>query len=193
MGVQRQLGDNRAIEFRYIGNRSLRQWIVLNQNEVNIFENGFLTQFKAAQQNLAINQQNGITSFADNGFAGQQTLPVFDAAFAGESSGGTGVPLQDYGNNNFLNDLTTGQAGALAGVLSGVGGRVPYLCNLVGSSFGPCANNLGYTGERGISDQLLSGESVRQQVGLSQLVAKGLKLQCSSGRLPAALVARTAV
>lgn len=174
LGVQRQLGDNRAIEFRYIGNRSLRQWIVLNQNEVNIFENGFLPQFKAAQQNLAINQQNGITSFADNGFAGQQTLPVFDAAFAGESSGGAGVPLQDYGNNNFLNDLTTGQAGALAGVLSGVGGPVPYLCNLVGSSFGPCANNLGYTGAgAGYPINYFQVNPFAQQVGLSQLVAKG--------------------
>jgi hypothetical protein len=174
LGVQRQLGENRAIEFRYIGNRSLRQWIVLNQNEVNIFENGFLTQFKAAQQNLAINQQNGITSFADNGLAGQQPLPVFDAAFAGESSGGSGVPLEDYSNSNFLNDLTTGQAGALAGVLSGVGGPVPYLCNLVGSSFGPCANNLGYTGAgAGYAINDFQVNPFAQGVGLSQLVAKG--------------------
>jgi len=25
-------------------------------------------------------------------------------------------------------------------------GTAPYLCNLVGSSFGPCANNIGFTG-----------------------------------------------
>ena len=58
LGIQRQLGDSRALEIRYVGNRSLRQWMVINQNEVNIFENGFLDQFKAAQQNLAINQAN---------------------------------------------------------------------------------------------------------------------------------------
>ena len=180
LGVQRQLGDNRAIEFRYIGNRSLRQWIVLNQNEVNIFENNFLTQFKAAQQNLAINQQNGITSFANNGYAGQQPLPVFDAAFAGEFSGGAGVPLQDYANSNFLNDLTTGQAGALAGVLAGVNGPtgtngpVYYLCNLVGSSFGPCANNLSFTGAgAGYPINEFQVNPFAQGVGLSQLVAEG--------------------
>ena len=174
LGIQRQLGENRALEIRYIGNRSLRQWIVLNQNEVNIFENGFLAQFQAAQQNMAINQQNGITSFADNGFAGQQALPVFDAAFAGESAGGTGVPLEDYANSNFLNDLSTGQAGSLAGVLSGVGGPVPYLCNLVGSSFGPCANNLGYDGAgAGYPINYFQVNPFAQGVGLSQLVAKG--------------------
>jgi len=183
LGIQRQVGESRAIELRYIGNRSLRQWIVLNQNEVNIFENGFLTQFKAAQGNLAAYMaanplcgQAGQPpcSFANNGLAGQQPLPVFDAAFAGEAAGGTGVPLEDYANSNFLNDLTTGQAGALAGVLAGVGGPVPYLCNLVGASFGPCANNLSYTGAgAGYPVNYFQANPFAQGVGLSQLVAKG--------------------
>jgi hypothetical protein len=34
----------------------------------------------------------------------------------------------------------------MAGVLANVNGTVPYFCNLVGQSFAPCANNLGYTG-----------------------------------------------
>ena len=174
VGIQRQLGESRALEIRYLGNRSLRQWIVLNQNEVNIFENNFLSQFKAAQQNLAINQQNGITSFANNGYAGQQPLPVFDAAFAGETAGGAGVPLIDYANSDFVNDLTFGQAGALAGVLASVNGPVPYLCNLVGAGFGPCANNLGYTGAgAGYPINYFQANPFAQGVGLSQLVAKG--------------------
>src|SRR5256885_7760186 len=41
----------------YQGNRSVHQWVKLNPNEVNIFENGFLAEFKLAQQNLAINRQ----------------------------------------------------------------------------------------------------------------------------------------
>ncbi|HET6176069.1 MAG TPA: TonB-dependent receptor [Candidatus Sulfotelmatobacter sp.] len=174
VGIQRQVGESRALEFRYIGNRSLRQWIVLNQNEVNIFENGFLKQFEAAQGNLAINQQNGITSFANNGISGQQALPVFDAAFAGEASGGAGVPLQDYANSNFINELTTGQAGSLANTLAGIGGTVPYLCNLVGSSFGPCLNNAGYSGAgAGYPINYFQVNPFAQGVGLSQLVAKG--------------------
>jgi len=146
LGIQRQIGRSSALELRYIGNRSLRQWITIDQNEVNIFENGFLKQFSAAQQNFAINQAHGINSFANNGFVGQQALPVFDAAFAGEASGGTGVPLADYANSSFLTDLATGQAGGLASALTGINGTAPYFCNLVGSSFSPCLNNAGFTG-----------------------------------------------
>jgi len=146
LGIQRQLGPSRALELRYVGSRTLRQWISTNTNEVNIFENGFLSQFKIAQQNLAINQANGITSFANNGLAGQQTAKVFDDAFAGEASGGTGVPMIDYAANNFITDLQTGAAGAMAATLAGISGNAPYLCNLVGASFAPCANNLRYTG-----------------------------------------------
>jgi hypothetical protein len=142
-GIQRQLGNSRAIEIRYNGNRTIHQWLNLNPNEVNIFENGFLNEFKNAQTNLAL---NGGTSFANNGLAGQKPLPIFDAAFAGESSGGPGVPLQDYANSQFITYLQTGQAGAMGNVLAGVNGTVPYFCNLVGSSFAPCVTNAGYTG-----------------------------------------------
>lgn len=145
-GIQHQFGTSRALEVRYNGSHTLHQWISPNINEVNIFENGFLNQFKAAQRNLSINQQHGISSFADNGYPGQQATPVFDAAFAGESAGGAGVPLVDYGSTTFINYLNTGQAGAFANTLSGIVGTVPYFCNLVGSSFTPCATNGGFTG-----------------------------------------------
>lgn len=94
LGIQRQLGESRALEIRYVGNRTQRQWMAVDTNEVNIFENGFLTQFKGAQNNLAINNASGVAkfqgSFANNGLAGQQALPVFDAAFAGEAAGADG-------------------------------------------------------------------------------------------------------
>ncbi len=108
VGVQRQIGRSNVLELRYMGHRSVHQWVSLNTNEVNVLENGFLTEFKAAQQNLAINATHGINSFANNGYSGQQGLPIFDAAFAGESSGGTGVPLADYGNQSFINYLNRG-------------------------------------------------------------------------------------
>ena len=142
-GIQRQLGNSRAIEIRYNGNHTVHQWLAVNPNEVNIFENGFLNEFKDAQTNLAL---NGGTSFAYNGMVGQKKLPIFDAAFAGESAGGTGVPLEDYANSQFITYLQTGQAGAMASVLSGINGTVPYFCNLVGASFAPCVTNAGYTG-----------------------------------------------
>lgn len=138
-GIQREIGQSNVLEVRYVGSRSVHQWLSVDPNEVNIFENGFLNQFKGAQANLGINAANGITSFADNGYAGQVPLPIFDAAFAGEPSGGIGVPFADYANGQFITDLQQGGAGDLAYNLSTPAPQ-PYLCNLVGSSFTPCAN-----------------------------------------------------
>jgi len=146
LGIQRSLGASRAIEIRYMGNHSVHEWIATNPNEVNIFENGFLTEFQHAQANYKINQAAGIQSFANNGLAGQYALPIFTQAFQGESSGGTGIPLSDFANSQFTNYLTQGQAGAMANVLSGYAGTVPYICNLIGANFSPCANILGYNG-----------------------------------------------
>ncbi|HUK24450.1 MAG TPA: carboxypeptidase-like regulatory domain-containing protein [Terriglobales bacterium] len=142
-GIQRQLGESRALEIRYVGNRSLRQWISVDTNEVNIFENGFLTQFKAAQGNLAINNASGNPnfqgSFADNNLPGQQAIPIFAAAFSGEAAGADGNP-GDFTNGGFVGLLNTGQAGLLANVLAGA----PYICNMVGSAaLTPCLTNLG--------------------------------------------------
>jgi len=149
LGIQRQLGESRALEVRYIGNRTQRQWIAIDTNEINIFENGFLTQFKAAQSNLAINNGSGNPalqgSFANNGLPGQQALPIFNAAFAGEAAGADGN-FADYTNTGFITQLNTGQAGLLANTLAGIGGPVPYICNLVGAGFTPCATNAGFTG-----------------------------------------------
>ncbi len=155
-GIQRQFGT-RALEISYAGNRSIHQWVNNNTNEVNIFENGFLDEFKKAQANLtafkAANPHCGeqgypACSFANNGLAGQTSLPILNAAFAGEAAGGAGVPLADYANSDFINDLQTGQAGALAQAMTGIG-TTNYLCNLVGSSFAPCGTNGGYTGGAG--------------------------------------------
>lgn len=140
LGIQRQLGANNVFEVRYLGHRAVREWMQIDPNEVNIFENGFLAQFKQAQTNLAINKANGITSFANNGFAGQAALPIFDTAFMGESAGGTGVPLSDYANASFINDLNHGAAGSLADTLAYPFGAVPYICNLVGAALTPCSN-----------------------------------------------------
>ncbi|MGH9453125.1 MAG: hypothetical protein ACRD2O_04055 [Terriglobia bacterium] len=140
LGIQRQIGQSNVLEVRYVGHRSVHQWLSVDPNEVNIFENGFLNEFKNAQTNLAINAQNGITSFANNGYPGQKALPIFDTAFAGEKSGGVGIPLVDYANGAFITDLQQGQAGDLAYNLSTPYGTAPYICNLVGSSVTPCAN-----------------------------------------------------
>lgn len=132
LGIQRMIGHNLALEVRYNGNRTLHQWIGINPNEVNVFENGFLKDFQNAQKNLAA---SGGTSFSSS--YGNPT-PILDAAFGGPNS-------SDYTSAQYIDYLNHGAVGSLASVLSGVGNQ-DYLCNLVGASFAPCANNLGYTG-----------------------------------------------
>ena len=65
---------------------------------------------------------------------------MFDAAFAGEAAGGTGVPFADYANSGFINNLETGQAGRWRTLWQALNGPVPYICNLVGPAFAPCAD-----------------------------------------------------
>lgn len=154
LGIQRALGDSRALELRYVGSLTLRQWIQLDPNEVNIFENGFLTQFKQAQANLAANNAsnnaNYAGNFANHGLPGQAPLPLFAAAFVGGAEFGSAAcpdgSAADYCNSQFITQLQNGAAGGMAYTLANIQGTTPYFCNLVGASFGPCANNIGYTG-----------------------------------------------
>jgi len=150
LGIQRQLGQNNVFEIRYVGHRSVHQWIQENPNEVNIFENGFLKEFKNAQSNLAICMANASCAanptFANQGLPGQVALPIFNTAFACPPGGcPSGVTAgQDYANGGFILDLQQGAAGALASQLAYPFGTVPYICNLVGSSLSPCSSQFGY-------------------------------------------------
>ena len=157
LSVQRPIGRSNAIEVRYIGSRSVHQWLNLFTDEVNIFENGFLNQFKQAQTNYNINLQNGYSgssgnpqTFANLGFTGEADTPIFDQAFTGLSN----TDPSGYGSPLFLTWLQNGSAGAAATALAGgPGGSPNYFCNLVNQSqwaagANPC-NNVGYTGPGG--------------------------------------------
>ena len=132
-GIQRGFRHSMALEVRYNGNHTLHQWIAIDPDEINIFENKFLQDFKNAQANLAA---GGGTNFSSSN--GNPT-PIIDAAFGGPSA-------SDYSNQQFITYLNTGQAGNFASVLAGINGTVPYFCNLVGAGFSPCPTNAGYTG-----------------------------------------------
>jgi len=140
-GIQRRLGQSRALEIRYNGSRTLKQWISQNLNEVNVFENLFLQEFKNAQQNLAA---NGGGSFANlKPGAGTVALPILTAAFTGSKDGSQTSSL--FRSGTFITQLNTGAVGAMANTLTTLG-SAPFFCNLVGASFAPCAKNAGYTG-----------------------------------------------
>jgi carboxypeptidase family protein len=128
VGIQRDLGGRRAIEVRYNGNVTRNQWLASNINEVNIFENGFLNEFKNAQKNLSINQAAGVTSFANRGLAGQVDLPILTA---------TGIAVN---NAAAINNLLNGQAGTLANTLAT---NRDFFCRMVGTSFEPCGTSYG--------------------------------------------------
>jgi Carboxypeptidase regulatory-like domain len=125
-GIQRELPGNWVVEVNYVGNHSVHMWDAYDLNEVNIFGNGFLQDFKNAQANYAASA--GAT------FAGVNPTPILTQAFGGASS-------PAFTNPAFLFDVQTGQAGALAGAIT----QAPsFFCNLVGDTFSPCVLQ-GYT------------------------------------------------
>src|SRR5262249_30463856 len=104
-GIQRELGHDTVLEIRYVANHATGLWRQDNLNEVNIFENGFLSEFNHAASNKAICQANsaaciaaqttaGVTaanrsanSFGNWGLSGQVPLPILLAAFGSPTSG----------------------------------------------------------------------------------------------------------
>ena len=138
-GIQRELWHNNVLEVRYVGNQSKLAWRTSNLNEVNIFENGFLNEFKAAQRNLAINQAANVASFQNLGRPGQVALPIFDAAFGPRGGLAAIVPASGYTSTGFITNLQNGEAGTLANTLAT---NQNYVCRMFGNTFSPCARVL---------------------------------------------------
>lgn len=113
-GIEKEIFKNTAFEARYVGNYAPNTWRALNINEVNIFENGFLQEFKNAQINRTA---RGGTSFAP-GCAGCVALPLFDKFF-GVPAGGTVIAAASaYTSTTFLNNLRDNNVGSLASTLA---------------------------------------------------------------------------
>jgi carboxypeptidase family protein len=83
-GLQRELTKDMAFEIRYVGNHGTRMWRQYEIGEVNIFENGFLDEFKIAMENLRIARQANPLSnnFGNAGLAGQRPIPIIQTALA---------------------------------------------------------------------------------------------------------------
>ncbi len=128
LSFQRELSHSTVLDVRYVGNHSVGLWRQVNLNEVNIFENGFLDEFKIAQNNLAI--ANGMTvdqlantpnnllrsaNFGNQGLPGQKALPIMQAA---------GIATND---TTFAGNLQRGQAGTFANSIATSGTRMAAL------------------------------------------------------------------
>ncbi|MGZ8844934.1 MAG: outer membrane beta-barrel protein [Pyrinomonadaceae bacterium] len=59
MGIQREINKDNVLEVRYIGNRGHKLWRQTDLNEINVFENGFLQEFRNAQANTLANLAAG--------------------------------------------------------------------------------------------------------------------------------------
>lgn len=136
-GLQRQLPGHTVVQADYVGNHSVHMWMNYDLNEVNIF-NGFLTQFRTAQANLAAYTAAHPSCVAAGSCSFEGTpgsLPMMEQAFGAGGSAFT--------NSTYTSYVQTGQAGALAYAIAD---NPTYFCNLVGgANFTPCAN-YGYTG-----------------------------------------------
>ncbi len=113
LGLQRALGRNHVIEARYVGTRSRDLWTTYNYNEVNIVENGFLDEFRLAQQNLQANiaAGRGNTFRYFGAGTGTSPLPIYLAHFSGISPDRAGdaslYTSSLFRSSNFINPLAT--------------------------------------------------------------------------------------
>ena len=107
-GIEREIARNTAFEIRYVGNHAVKIFRAIDFNEVNIFENGFLKEFKNAQKNLQI---NGGASFA-SGAAGTVPLPILTTLFTGLSAS------NGFANATLINNLDNNNVGAMAFTLA---------------------------------------------------------------------------
>jgi hypothetical protein len=122
-GIQRELTKDMALEVRYVGNRAAKLWGQYEIGEVNIFENGFLNEFKAAQQNLRIfrqaNPNCGRTgapacNYGNSKLPGQVDIPIIKTAIGNDDL-------------NTLTSLDRGEAGRLAASIAQNAGRMNSL------------------------------------------------------------------
>lgn len=125
-GFQRRVTENMALEVRYVGTNSDNAWTARNFNEINIYENDFINEFRRAQGNLQANLAAGLGgTFRYTGAPGTQPLPIMLAFLNGRPASQAGSPAAYTGNlwtnNGMLNDLTMrnpdpqGLAGTLIG------------------------------------------------------------------------------
>lgn len=111
-GIQREITKNTVVDFRYVGNHGTALWRQINLNETNVFENGFLEEFKIAMNNLATarGMNPSSTNFGNQGLPGQRNIPIIatalgltsDTAFATTVSRGEAGRLA----NNIATDAT---------------------------------------------------------------------------------------
>jgi hypothetical protein len=115
VGAQRSLGDDMAMEVRYVGTRGSDQWSTLNYNAIrgeSLLNNGFLEEFKVGMANLQANNAAGGSragSFAYFGpGSGTSPMPIYLAYFNGRTDA-TNTAAYTGGSNTWTNTTFAGR------------------------------------------------------------------------------------
>ncbi len=183
LGIQRSIGRATVVEVRYVGNFGKRYWSQINLNETNIVENGFLSEFKLAQQNLQSNlaaNRGGTFKYFGTG-TGTSPLPIIQAYFSGlpaaQAGDATKYTSSNYTSTTFVNPLALQNPGP-NGFASSLYGNATFRTNAV---------------KGGLPVNLFPGES--GQAGRSQPAhqLRRLALQRGDCRNPAAVRQRSPV
>jgi Carboxypeptidase regulatory-like domain len=115
---QREVNKNTVVDIRYTGNHGTDLWREMNLNEINI-ENGYLTQFQEAQNNLTIARGGNIynntqvLNFGNQGLPGQVNIPMITTALGSSTCGAVGCS-----DSTTAGYLTLGQAGTAASAIA---------------------------------------------------------------------------
>ena len=182
IGLQRQIAKGTVVEARYVGNYGQNLWRQYNINEVNIFENGYLKEFQAAQANLNICTANraactgtatGALRFDNRGLAGQVNTPIMAAAFNGVAVG------SGFASTTFVTNLQQGTAGSLANTLAT---NSTYMNNVIKGGF-PANLFLANPGAAGGGSYLQSNGAMSSynslQIEVRRRMANGLAINGS--------------
>jgi hypothetical protein len=205
-GVQRSLGRDMALEIRYVGTRGRDAWATQNYNEFNIFENGFLNEFRQAQRNLAANIAagtgagciGGVTTagcqnnFAYTGAPGTAPLPAFAAFFNAVSAANAGNPAlytgANWSNATFLGYLARFNpqpfnfaSASTSNTTPGILGNATFRANaaaagLVANYFVANPENLG---NANVVTNLSATRYNSMQIELRRRLSQGLQFQTS--------------
>jgi hypothetical protein len=109
VSMQRELTRSTVLDVRYVGNHGTRLWRQMNFNEVNIFENGFLDEFKIAQSNLGLARATNPNSNQFVGLPGQKPLPIIQTATGLNTDATFATYLQRGQAGSFANDIAFNQ------------------------------------------------------------------------------------
>ncbi len=167
IGLQRELTRDTVLEVRYIGNHGTDLWRTINLNEVNIFNNGFLADFKTAQSNLALARASNPASNVYAGLPGQLPLSIIPTAIGSSSDSTTAT------------QIAQGQAGAVA---NGIATNTTRMKNLTSAGFPVNLFLVNPTIGSGAANLLVNGGNSSYhglQAEVTRRLSKGLLVQGS--------------